>query len=87
MSIITHPHAGMLINQLSLIAKEIGELPTNSITDITRYPNKEQQQALIRRAFEDVTHAIWALEEYNNGTERDGYMKSGNAPQQSAQNE
>lgn len=78
--IITHPHAPMLIEQLELIAKEIAELPTNEIADVTRYPTKLQQQALLKRAAADVTHAIWALEEYNNGRMRDGYLKSGDAP-------
>lgn len=85
MSIVTHPHAGMLIEQLSMIAREIAELPTNGITDELRYPNKERPLALIKRAQDDVIHAVWALEEYNNGSERDGYMKAGPAPKSAAQ--
>lgn len=73
MTIITTPHAGMLINQLAEIAKAIKSLPTNDISSDRVYPNKLQQQALLTRAHEAALHAQWALEEYNNGLEREGY--------------
>lgn len=69
----TKVHAGMLIQQLKGIEREIDKLPTNDIIDPSRYPNKMQQQALLQRAREAALHAQWALEEYNNGEMRGGY--------------
>lgn len=76
----THAHAAMLIQQLRSISSEIDKLPTNDVIDDTRYPNKLQQQALLKRASEAALHALWALEEYNNGELRDGYKTTMPAP-------
>lgn len=74
MTDLTTTHAPSLIQQLTAIAETIKQLPTTTITDDTRYPNKQQQEALLRRAVEDALHCAWALEEYNGGVMRGGYL-------------
>lgn len=63
-------HAPSLIQQLHAIAEVIPKLPRHEIADQHDYPNKLQQEALLRRAAEAVIHAKWALEEYHAGVMR-----------------
>jgi hypothetical protein len=61
------PHAPGLMQQIELIRVEVGKLPITEIVSDMLYPNATQQKALLKRAMDDLTHAIWAIEEYNGG--------------------
>lgn len=60
-------HAPSLMQQIELIRVEVGKLPITEIVSDTLYPNATQQKALLQRAMDDLTHALWAIEEYNGG--------------------
>jgi hypothetical protein len=55
------------MQQIELLAKEVAKLPITEIVSDTLYPNAMQQKALLEHAFADLTHALWAIEEYNGG--------------------
>jgi hypothetical protein len=55
------------MQQIELIRVEVGKLPITSLENDTLYPNALQQTALLKRAMGDLTHAAWAIEEYNGG--------------------
>ncbi len=61
------PHAPSLMQQIELIRDEVGKLPLNDFVSDLTYPNRMQQEALLKRAMGDLQHAVWAIEEYNGG--------------------
>ncbi len=67
MSFAPLAHAPSLMKQIELICSAVGNLPITEIVNDTLYPNSSQQKALLQRAMDDLTHALWAIEEYNGG--------------------
>lgn len=56
--------ANPLLRDIRRMRGDFIALPTHDVVDGTKYPNKLQQKALLTRAFEALTMAEWALEEY-----------------------